>query len=130
MQNKACDWICIECRNLNYSFRKICNRCQQCSRDAPGIQFIPNKIDSGLQILETIKLQQIDLGGSNHSSADSNDDDEDNGIFSQALFLQDLSKNSDSFKKSFSFLKKCQVCCNQNYFYLQKCSNCGNSSFN
>ncbi|CAD8176043.1 unnamed protein product [Paramecium pentaurelia] len=128
MQNKPCDWICVECRNLNYSFRKICNRCQQCTRDTPGTRFIPNKIDQGLQILETIKLQEIDMGGSSHSSTDSNDDDED-GLFSQALFLEDLSKNSSSVKKSFSFLKKCQVCCNQNYFYQQKCSHCGYSSF-
>lgn len=46
------------------------------------------------------------MGGSSHSSTDSNDDDED-GLFSQALFLEDLSKNSSSVKKSFSFLKKC-----------------------
>jgi len=26
--NKKGDWICSFCKNLNYSFRKICNRCQ------------------------------------------------------------------------------------------------------
>ena len=26
--NKKGDWICINCRNLNYSFRAICNRCK------------------------------------------------------------------------------------------------------
>jgi hypothetical protein len=26
--NKKGDWICINCRNLNYSFRTICNRCK------------------------------------------------------------------------------------------------------
>ncbi|CAD8100207.1 unnamed protein product [Paramecium sonneborni] len=127
MQNKPCDWICVECRNLNYSFRKICNRCQQCSRDAPGTRFIPNKIDQGLQILQKIKLQEQDLGGSSHSSVESNDDED--VVFSQALFLEDLSKKSESLNKSFSFLKKCSICQCQNYFYQQKCSQCGFSQF-
>ena len=26
--NKKGDWICLNCRNLNYSFRTICNRCK------------------------------------------------------------------------------------------------------
>ena len=26
--NKKGDWICINCRNLNYSFRNFCNRCK------------------------------------------------------------------------------------------------------
>lgn len=26
--NKKGDWICINCRNLNYSFRTVCNRCK------------------------------------------------------------------------------------------------------
>ena len=25
---KKSDWICIHCKNLNYSFRVFCNRCQ------------------------------------------------------------------------------------------------------
>lgn len=27
-KEKRTDWICEKCRNLNYSFRKVCNRCQ------------------------------------------------------------------------------------------------------
>ena len=26
--NKEGDWICFNCRNLNYSFRNVCNRCK------------------------------------------------------------------------------------------------------
>ena len=26
--NKKGDWTCINCRNLNYSFRTVCNRCK------------------------------------------------------------------------------------------------------
>ena len=26
--NKEGDWKCVHCRNLNYSFRTICNRCK------------------------------------------------------------------------------------------------------
>lgn len=32
--HRAGDWVCILCHNLNYSFRKVCNRCQvQTKRD-------------------------------------------------------------------------------------------------
>ncbi len=31
-QNKAEDWICILCNNLNFSFRKKCNRCKTQTR--------------------------------------------------------------------------------------------------
>lgn len=32
--HRAGDWVCILCNNLNYSFRKVCNRCQtQTKRD-------------------------------------------------------------------------------------------------
>ena len=32
--NHRCgDWICVNCNNLNYSFRKKCNRCKTISRD-------------------------------------------------------------------------------------------------
>lgn len=25
---RAGDWVCIACNNLNFSFRKVCNRCK------------------------------------------------------------------------------------------------------
>lgn len=31
-QNKAEDWICTLCNNLNFSFRKKCNRCKTQTR--------------------------------------------------------------------------------------------------
>lgn len=27
------DWVCLHCNNLNYSFRKICNRCKITTRE-------------------------------------------------------------------------------------------------
>lgn len=31
-QHKAEDWVCILCNNLNFSFRKKCNRCKTQTR--------------------------------------------------------------------------------------------------
>lgn len=31
-QNKNCDWVCVLCNNLNFSFRKKCNRCKTQTR--------------------------------------------------------------------------------------------------
>ena len=28
LQERIGDWICLKCRNLNFSFRVACNRCQ------------------------------------------------------------------------------------------------------
>lgn len=30
---EAQDWICMSCNNLNYSFRKVCNRCKVTTRE-------------------------------------------------------------------------------------------------
>jgi hypothetical protein len=27
------DWHCVSCQNLNYSFRKVCNRCKVQTRE-------------------------------------------------------------------------------------------------
>ncbi len=31
-QNKQEDWVCFVCNNLNFSFRKKCNRCKTQTR--------------------------------------------------------------------------------------------------
>lgn len=31
-QDKPTDWICMVCNNLNFSFRKKCNRCKTQTR--------------------------------------------------------------------------------------------------
>ena len=30
--NKPQDWVCVMCNNLNFSFRKKCNRCKTQTR--------------------------------------------------------------------------------------------------
>ena len=32
-ENYYRDWVCLNCNNLNYSFRKKCNLCKNMSRD-------------------------------------------------------------------------------------------------
>lgn len=29
----SADWVCLNCSNLNYSFRKVCNRCRTVTRE-------------------------------------------------------------------------------------------------
>lgn len=69
------DWVCAECKNLNYSFRKYCNRCHTGSRDHPGTRFINNKIN----VLDELKLEDEEsqcknLASSNHSSTSTYDE--------------------------------------------------------
>ena len=30
---RAGDWVCVKCKNLNFSFRSVCNRCQLTKTD-------------------------------------------------------------------------------------------------
>ena len=46
--HRAGDWVCILCHNLNYSFRKVCNRCQvQTKREnlLQSLSLLGNKTD-------------------------------------------------------------------------------------
>lgn len=50
--HRAGDWVCILCHNLNYSFRKVCNRCQVQTKRQNLIQSLsllgksfPNEVD-------------------------------------------------------------------------------------
>ena len=33
------DWVCCNCKNLNFSFRKVCNRCQLTRQQAEKLHF-------------------------------------------------------------------------------------------
>lgn len=53
--HRAGDWVCLVCNNLNYSFRKVCNRCQLQTKKQNLLQSLnimedprnPNCIDQG-----------------------------------------------------------------------------------
>lgn len=36
LTERAGDWVCQHCRNLNFSFRKMCNRCSLARSQQPG----------------------------------------------------------------------------------------------
>ena len=38
-QERAGDWVCLKCKNLNFSFRVVCNRCQ-CAKDDTVINIL------------------------------------------------------------------------------------------
>ncbi|CAK77796.1 unnamed protein product (macronuclear) [Paramecium tetraurelia] len=124
MQNKPLDWICIGCKNLNYSFRKYCNRCQTFTRDAPGTKFIPLEQPN---IIDSLKLSEPDLTGSGHSTTDSvGSKTQDYTVFHQALFLENLTQSQqETVNKNFNFMKICTICRTENYFYQSKCKECG-----
>ena len=39
------DWVCFSCSNLNFSFRKICNRCK-ISREESDSQHVSMQLDA------------------------------------------------------------------------------------
>lgn len=45
-QERAGDWVCSRCRNLNFSFRLICNRCQLTKKDSIKLNDETSEIQS------------------------------------------------------------------------------------
>lgn len=50
---RAGDWTCSKCKNLNFSFRVVCNRCQLCKKESEKL---------GEQV-----MKGINVSGSNNS---------------------------------------------------------------
>lgn len=47
------DWVCLECNNLNFGFRDICNRCDM------------NRVDVGKTIMSQHELETIKMNPGN-----------------------------------------------------------------
>lgn len=47
------DWVCLECSNLNFGFRDICNRCDM------------NRVDVGKTIMSQNELESIQMKPAN-----------------------------------------------------------------
>jgi hypothetical protein len=48
VKERKTDWLCLNCQNLNYGFRKNCNRCQiQRKEEFPSIYLEPNQKING-----------------------------------------------------------------------------------
>ncbi len=44
-QEREGDWNCFKCKNLNFSFRVICNRCQLSKKESEQLTFLNRKDD-------------------------------------------------------------------------------------
>ena len=58
IKERKTDWLCLNCQNLNYGFRKNCNRCQiQRKEEFPSIYLEPNqKINGNNNIIINISI--------------------------------------------------------------------------
>lgn len=51
-QNWKVDWFCLNCKNLNYGFRKFCNKCKtQRQKISPSIFLKPNQKLKGNEVI-------------------------------------------------------------------------------
>ena len=53
------DWVCTSCKNLNFAFRIVCNRCQKPK---------PNNIDNNKDIKEKNKNQNEQINNNNNNN--------------------------------------------------------------
>ena len=68
IKERKTDWLCLNCQNLNYGFRKNCNRCQIQRKDEfPSIYLEPNqKINGNNNIIINNNLFNLQYGLNNH----------------------------------------------------------------
>ena len=64
VKERKTDWLCLNCQNLNYGFRKNCNRCQIQRKDEfPSIYLEPNqKINGNNNIIINNNLFNLQYG--------------------------------------------------------------------
>jgi len=64
VKERKTDWLCLNCQNLNYGFRKNCNRCQIQRKDEyPSIYLQPNqKINGNNNIIIYNNLYNVQCG--------------------------------------------------------------------
>jgi hypothetical protein len=75
------DWTCLNCNNLNYSFRKICNRCKAYTREENDQHLMqmqyyhmyyqqpvfPSPLPPASPELQPQKLRKVSLSTAEHS---------------------------------------------------------------
>ena len=73
-KERKTDWLCLNCQNLNYGFRKNCNRCQIQRKDEfPSIYLEPNQKINGynnnlILMNNFYRLQQQGINNLNNSN--------------------------------------------------------------
>ena len=56
---RAGDWVCFKCKNLNFSFRNNCNRCQLTKNDSAKLTGCEVNTTSDNKIINPIPLVNI-----------------------------------------------------------------------
>lgn len=66
-QERAGDWVCVKCKNLNFSFRNSCNRCQLLKNDSEKLyeQYMSN-------LMNYIKVNETMQTGNNFNNNNNN----------------------------------------------------------
>ena len=72
------DWVCFKCKNLNFSFRKICNRCKLDKNEniifyEKHMKYLTNVIEKNEMLQNKVKLNvnmnsKIDAGVINNGN--------------------------------------------------------------
>ena len=97
------DWVCIKCKNLNFSFRLTCNRCQLSKEDSEKLfeQYMNNlmkyaKINEMLQnqVISNNHLYNSSLRNNIRHSRNKNHSHEN---ISNSCYLKDESYNNTEY---------------------------------
>jgi hypothetical protein len=89
------DWVCIQCKNLNFSFRVVCNRCQLTKEESENLfdQYMKN-------LMNYVKLNEI-LQNQIFNNSNFNNFLQFNGLNNQ--LFSNLNKNIENKKTQIPF---------------------------
>lgn len=104
------DWVCIKCKNLNFSFRAVCNRCQLTKGDSDKLfdQYMKNlmsyvKINEVYQTQVNKDMNNIDLTAFNNNFNFNNDNlqcEEDEFMFDNQGESNNNNNNNNIYNKN------------------------------
>ena len=108
-KERKTDWLCLNCQNLNYGFRKNCNRCKiERKEDFPSIYLEPNQKINGnnnMVLMNNYAKMQMQNGLSNNNMNKNASNFINNSINknnNNANYSYNSSNNNNSFNNDLS----------------------------
>ena len=76
------DWVCIKCKNLNFSFRLVCNRCQLPKTDSEKLlENYMSNLSNYFKLNEMMQQQMFINNNPNHPNVNTNSININNNYF-------------------------------------------------
>ena len=117
IKERKTDWLCLNCKNLNYGFRKNCNRCKiERKEEFPTVYLEPksktNEKDNNLFLMNNINTIQMNM---KKNSLNKNIENNNNNYNNNSNINNNINYNYNKIQSTNIFGEN-NLNENQNYF--------------